>query len=657
MGWVFRDRRRFLRGFPEPPPPRPELDTKLVRRWQHAENTLRDRVTLAIAWGFGGSLLVAVAGGVPIVLLRGEWPAAVAVSVAPLLLGLAATWFLVASCRRVRQAVNRQRAAVVATYVDARDAWLQRRDAFDAVEQAEVDRLDEWGAASVPRGTRRFDVFGGTLWGWEGLLTVFGASMLVERRPVTVLDLSRELVSAELAGLSEQSGATVRAHRLPTELAHSDLLAGVGPAELVDLLVESMHFGTTADRAERSTDHRLLRAVCAALGEDVSVRRLVAAIRVLMREPSEPSEPGEPGGAEVLRPHEREHIADELFSDEYRRDALPHLRRIESYLYPLRNLGAAWVPSDPADLTCVAVEPGTRTAGSELLTDLLVHWLVNRVTAGAHPPGSVVFVVGADELPAVHLDRLADACARRGVRLVNIFRRLREEALRAIGGGAVGFMRLGNPEEAAVAADFVGREHRFVVSQLTRGVSGGDSRSEGDSYSRDWTRTVQVAQQIGWNEAESSQRVYEYTVEPTTFQGLPDHALLLVEHTARGPAVKAVECNPGLVLLPGVSTEPLPPQPRETLVVPTQRAAPGRRDAPALRGDERQRDGQDEERLQLEALRAPLGAEGAPLRAEGAPRRAEGAPPRAEGVPRRTRGAPPRAEAPREEGVGRAFVR
>ncbi|HET8684894.1 MAG TPA: hypothetical protein VFM54_23935 [Micromonosporaceae bacterium] len=644
MGWVFRDRRRFLRGFPEPPPPRPELDAKLVRRWQHAENTLRDRVTLAVVWGLGGSLLAAVAGGVPIVLLRGEWPAAVALSVAPLLLGLAATWFLVASCRRVRQAVSRQRAAVVATYVDARDAWLQRRDAFDAVEQAEVDRLDEWGAASVPRGTRRFDVFGGTLWGWEGLLTVFGASMLVERRPVTVLDISRELVSAELAGLAAQSGATVRAHRLPTELAHSDLLAGVGPAELVDLLVESMHFGTTADRAERSTDHRLLRAVCAALGEDVSVARLVAAIRVLMREP---------GGSEVLRPREREHIADELFSDEYRRDALPHLRRIESYLYPLRRLGTAWVPAEPADLTCVAVEPGTRTAGSELLTDLLVHWLVNRVTAGAHPPGSVVFVVGADELPAVHLDRLADACARRGVRLVNIFRRLREEALRAIGGGAVGFMRLGNPEEAAVAADFVGREHRFVVSQLTRGVSGGDSRSEGDSYSRDWTRTVQVAQQIGWNEAESSQRVYEYTVEPTTFQGLPDHALLLVEHTAAsGPAVRAVECNPGLVLLPGVSTEPLPPQPREAPVVPTQRTAAGRRDAPALRDDQRQRDGRDEERLQLEALRA-----NAPRLAEDAPPRAEGAPRRAEGAPRRAQGAPVRADAPREEGVGRAFVR
>lgn len=586
VGWVFRDRRRFLHDYPEPPPARPELDATLVRRWQHAENTLRDRVTLAVVWGLGGSLLLAVAAGVPIALLRGEWAAAVAVTLAPLLLGLAGTWFLVASCRRVRRAVKTQRNAVVAAYTDARDAWQERCEAFDAAEQAAVDRLDEWGAAAVPRGTRRFDVFGGTLWGWEGLLTVFGASMLVERRPVTVLDLSRELVSAELIALAAQSGHSIRAHRLPTELARSDLLAGVRPAELVDLLVESMHFGTTADRAERSTDHRLLRAVCGALGEDVSVARLVAAIRVLMREP---------GDSGLLRPQEREYIADELFSDEYRRDALPHLRRIESYLYPLRNLGTEWAAGPPADLTCVAVEPGTRTAGSELLTDLLVHWLVDRVTAGAHPPGSVVFVVGADELPSVHLDRLADACARRGVRLVNVFRRLREEALRAMGGGAVGFMRLGNPEEAAAAADFVGREHRFVVSQLTRGVSGGDSRSEGDSYSRDWTRTVQVAQQIGWHEAKASQRVYEYTVEPTTFQGLPDHALLLVEHTPGGPAVRAVECNPGLVLLPRVSTDPLPAQPRGTRAVPTQRTA-----APALPREPESED----ERLQLGALQA-----------------------------------------------------
>jgi len=528
------------------------------RRQDRAESGLRGRIAAVVGLGAAFTLLIGGPFVVFTIATGRDVRLAAGLAVLPLVSSLIATIFLVRQRRSAREALRAHQTTVVEAYTQARAEWTRRRAAFDAREREEVDQLDEWGAARTPTGCRRFDVFGGDPWGWEGLLTIFGTSMLVEHRPVTVIDLSREQVCAELVGLAVQAGRSVEVHRLPTDLPRCGLLTGLSPAQLVDALVEAMHRGTPDDRAERSMDHRLLSEIGHALGADVSIARLVAALRVLMREPYDTA---------LLRPEERDRVADELFGDDYRRDAQPNLRRIESYLYPLRTLGR---PDEEArrELTCLALEPGGRNAGTELLTDLIVQWLINRVTDRAHPPGGVVVVVGADELAPVHLNRLADACIRRDVRLTNVFRHLRDDALRAIGGGAVGFMRLGNHEEAAAAADFVGREHRFVVSQLTRGLSGGHSQSEGDSVSRDWTRTVTVAEQSGWHEAESSSRVYEYTVEPRTFQGLPDYALVLVEHTTAGPVVRAAECDPGLVLLPRLSTDPLPEAPRRPAVDP-----------------------------------------------------------------------------------------
>ena len=62
-----------------------------------------------------------------------------------------------------------------------------------------------------------------------------------------------------------------------------------------------------------------------------------------------------------------------------------------------------------------------------------------------------------------------------------------------------------------------------------------------------------------WSDAAATQRVYEYTVEPSVLQHLPDHALLLAAPGQAGPDLRAVECDPAIVTLPGVSTRPLTP--------------------------------------------------------------------------------------------------
>lgn len=549
LGWVFQDRRLRMQEFPERRPPLPVIHREPLDRLDRAETGLPGRVTRALVWGLLGTVLAGAGWYVYGLRSAVDLRVAAVSAAVPLLVGGLVAWSQLWRRRSAAEALEMHRLAVKDAYVDEVAAWQRRRDAFVARQLSEINRLDEWAAAPPPDGVRRLDVFGGTLAGWQGLLTVLGTSLL-PGRPVTVVDLSREDVSAELGFLAARHGLTTATVALPADLPRCDLLAGLAPDEIVDVLVESMYHGTAEDRPSRSTDRLLLAAVCQALGGEVTIGRLVAGVQVLMREP---------GDASALRPAEREHIAEELFSDDYRRDAMASLRRIQSYLHPLRTLGSVRAAVPTAPLLRLVLSGGVRTAGSELLADLLVQWLVTRVTGGEQPAGSALIVVGADDLPPTRLSRLSDACERREVRLVNLFRQLREGGLRAVGGGAAGFMRLGNPEEAAAAADAIGREHRFVVSQITRTLSGGTSHSEGDSWARDWTRTVQHAEQTGWSDASSRQRVYEYVVEPRSLQSLPDYALVLVEHTLQGPALTAVECNPEIALLPRVSTAPRPP--------------------------------------------------------------------------------------------------
>ena len=54
-----------------------------------------------------------------------------------------------------------------------------------------------------------------------------------------------------------------------------------------------------------------------------------------------------------------------------------------------------------------------------------------------------------------------------------------------LGGGTPAFMRLGNHAEAEQAASYIGRQHKFVLSQLTATVGGNQTftRSDTDGYS------------------------------------------------------------------------------------------------------------------------------------------------------------------------------
>ena len=82
--------------------------------------------------------------------------------------------------------------------------------------------------------------------------------------------------------------------------------------------------------------------------------------------------------------------------------------------------------------------------------------------------------------------------------------------------------------------------------------------------SRNWSSAYSFAEGTNWSDADTTQRVYEYAVEPVTLQHLPDHALLLIETRPEGGRkLTPVECDPAIVTLDRVATTPLPdPPPR-----------------------------------------------------------------------------------------------
>ena len=242
-----------------------------------------------------------------------------------------------------------------------------------------------------------------------------------------------------------------------------------------------------------------------------------------------------------------------------------------------------------ADLTCLIADDSGGQAQHELLKDLMVQWLGRQVRREGTPIGSLV-LLGADEISHRAIERLSTLCERRGIRLVLFFGHLRADSLRTIGGGEVALMRLGNHQEAAQAAEFVGRGHKFVLSELTRSLGGeethtladtvGESETKGGekgsrtagrhlrrftstnwSKTRNWSQTESTAQGTNWSDAAAVQRVYEYVLEPRVLQDLPEYAMILVKSEGRGSVVQAVEVDPAIVTLPRVSMTPVDPDP------------------------------------------------------------------------------------------------
>jgi hypothetical protein len=581
LGWVFRDRREIAPAYSEPQPNPRVIQAQAAARAAGAEQAW------ARTWRWAGKPSIALA--VILVLLAGcqksvsgSFSPGLTLITVVVLCGPGLGWTGWCWLRRdqARATTPEQE------YRQALAEWEQRAAGHESAELARLAGQPEWGTVLIPG--HRTDIFGGTLAGWQALLTVHGASILAER-PLLTVDLTGQHASGMLSAAVREAKIPSVTYRLPHELGRSGLLAELTPGQLADAIAESLHAGTPdGARADRAVDVWILQQLAGALGGGATPQRLAAAVRAALGHIT-------PNG--LLTPSEQELIAGDLFPDAYRQQITANLIRLDAVLGELTTHTSAGWPQKPGRYTCVAIDTVARSAAGEVLTALVMQWLTVQVSAATTAVPAVI-IAGADEISRAHAERLSDACEQRRVPLTLMFRHLRDDAARLIGGGTAAFMRIGNHAEAEQAAAYIGRRHTFVISSYTatrggnqtstqgssdgygtgdsradarnRGwqdsglfsagsTSGGRSRTTGTSTSRNWSTSASQADGISWGETATRQRVYEYAVEPTALQNLPEYALLLADRSGRTLQLHAVECDPSITSFPDVSSAPLPP--------------------------------------------------------------------------------------------------
>nr|BFE85972.1 hypothetical protein GCM10020093_085730 [Planobispora longispora] len=261
---------------------------------------------------------------------------------------------------------------------------------------------------------------------------------------------------------------------------------------------------------------------------------------------------------------------------------------LESQLRKLETLGSEAVRLPPARLRVVSMDRqagvfGNRVLGTYVAT-ALTH-ILRQSPAAERPWYHTIIVAGADKLRGDVLDRLMDACETSRTGLVLTYRSLTPTVRERLGRGhaAVAFMRLGNAEDARVASEHVGTEHRLELAQLTEtisaagaGLDGGyvstvgragddeDGRGVGHAdlreditESTEWGRRASKA--LGETER-VLHRSREFLVEPHQLQQLPTTSVIVTDATANGRRVRLADANPAILTFParrwGVRRDP-----------------------------------------------------------------------------------------------------
>ncbi|MBV9382953.1 MAG: hypothetical protein JOY82_27610 [Streptosporangiaceae bacterium] len=353
--------------------------------------------------------------------------------------------------------------------------WQARRFAYDSQKR--------WYAVSLPGGIDRVDVAGGTLPGWGALLTTIGAYRLATGGEVAVLDLSGGAVARDLLAASRGSGIHPLVWVLPGDLPTLDLGTRLGKEALADVLslVVSVGEEHTSTR-ELSFDNAILERVIDALGGDVSLASVAAALRVL----AQAGDPADDVAAGLLSTEQAGRISTLFGQGAADRVVLERAWGLESQLRKLQSAGSELRRLPPSRLRVVALDPRVGVLSGKILGTYVLTALTHllRQARPGRPWQQTLFVLGADKLRGDVLDRLTDACENSRTGLVLAYRTIPQQVKERLGRGnaAVAFMRLGNAEDARAASEQIGTEHKFVLSQLTETIGTSVTDTSGASY-------------------------------------------------------------------------------------------------------------------------------------------------------------------------------
>ncbi|MET9341573.1 hypothetical protein [Nonomuraea sp. NPDC003804] len=445
--------------------------------------------------------------------------------------------------------------------------WQELKDRYD--------RQLTWYGVAVPDEIDRVDVAGGTLPGWSALVTLLGATRLYSGGHLTVLDLSEGAIAKDLIELARRGGDDPLVWVLPVDLPKLDLGATLKPEAFADVLAHvvsvSEEHRTTRDL---SFDNAILERVLDVLGEHATIAQVTAALRAL----AQVGDPRDDLKYGLITAEQLERIGTMFGRGVSDRVVIERAWALESQLRKLETLGTEAVRLPPARLRVVSMDRqagvfGNRVLGTYVAT-ALTH-ILRQSPASDRPWYHTIIVAGADKLRGDVLDRLMDACETSRTGLVLTYRSLTPTVRERLGRGhaAVAFMRLGNAEDARVASEHVGTEHRLELAQLTETISAsvagldgarytstidqveegveerGESRTdlkEDITESTEWGRT---ADKIGETER-VLQRSREFLVEPHQLQQLPTTSVIVTDATADGRRVRLADANPAILTFP-----------------------------------------------------------------------------------------------------------
>ena len=512
LGWQPRDEPDESDP-PAPPaaaePARVSAGCLAARRREHARLARTDRVsgglalaaTTAVTWIW---LAAWIPGGLALLLAAIAVPAAVRSCIRlgrgrrELARQLRAEAERVACIRAVERAAE---AARHEEYGRQLRGWQQR--------SAGAARRPHWHPVTLPVAVGRLDVAGGTLAGWSALLTTMAVARRVTGGEVTVVDLTGAGIAADLVAVARHQGWQPLLWRLPADLPRLALGRDFSPELLADVLARTVAAAggqaPAGGQHDPARDAALLRRVLAVLGDGATLAQLAAALRAL----------GQIGGP-----------ADHLGSAELTHEQLARLGTLGGRGAASALIERAWA----LEARLQVLSPLATGLDSEPASALRVAWLDDRAasldtgTIAAYlvialaeslrhsKPGArwqqAMFVLGAERLPAEVLDRLSDAAELTGTGLLLGYRSIPAHVRDRLGrsDSAVAFMRLGNAADARLAAEQIGTEHRFVISQLTDSVGASVSDTAGHSATSTAGSTLSVADSLSLTETAGRSR-------------------------------------------------------------------------------------------------------------------------------------------------------
>jgi hypothetical protein len=363
--------------------------------------------------------------------------------------------------------------------------WEQRRRTFE--------RQPQWFAVSLPDDVDRVDLAGGTMAGWSAMFTVVGASRLSAGGELTVIDLSEGAVAGDLLAVAARSGIAPLVWVLPTDLPRLDLSAGLSSEALADVLSlvvsVSEEEGAGGDIAQ---DNAILERLLNVFGGNATIAQATAALRAL----GQIGDPREDIRLGLLTADQLERITGMFGRGAADQVVIGRAWAMESRLRKLDSAGLAPAGLPPSRLRVVCTDRRAGVFGNRVLGTYAVTALTHvlRQSPAGRPWQHTLLLAGADRLRGDVLDRLCDACEATRTGLLLAYRSIPAHVKERLGRGnaAVAFMRLGNAEDAKVASEQIGTEHRFVLSQLTDTVGTSVTDTIGDSY----TSTVGTADSV-----------------------------------------------------------------------------------------------------------------------------------------------------------------